>query len=132
MPSELAGGVSDSGMLNGGWRRRRQPCCLWWMRFVWVLCISAVVGCRNVWMPRLSIPAAILVGTINAVGGSLLRDVQAGKVPLLFKPGRLLLCLDRVRRCCLFCDGVAANGSGEGCLLGNWINVSLAPPDDPF
>ena len=36
----------------------------------------------------LSIPAAILVGTINAVGGGLLRDVLTREVPLLFKPGQ--------------------------------------------
>jgi uncharacterized membrane protein YeiH len=36
----------------------------------------------------LPIPAAILVGTINAVGGGLLRDVLAREEPLLFQPSQ--------------------------------------------
>ncbi|MET0502090.1 MAG: TRIC cation channel family protein [Candidatus Binatia bacterium] len=50
--------------------------------------IYAVVGVQKCLDAALSIPAAILVGTINAVGGSLLRDVLTREVPLLFKPGQ--------------------------------------------
>lgn len=93
--------------------------------------IYAVVGVQKSLDAALSIPAAILVGTINVVGGSLLRDVLTRKS--LHFSSRASSSLDRVRRLYLFCHsrGRGANGSGEGCLLGNWINVSLAPPDDP-
>ena len=36
----------------------------------------------------LSVPAAILGGTITAVGGGLLRDILVREEPLLFKPGQ--------------------------------------------
>ena len=50
--------------------------------------IYAVVGVQKSLDAALSIPAAILVGTINVVGGSLLRDVLTREVPPLFKPGQ--------------------------------------------
>jgi uncharacterized membrane protein YeiH len=50
--------------------------------------IYAVVGVQKSLDAALSIPANILVGTINAVGGGLLRDVLTREVPLLFKPGQ--------------------------------------------
>jgi uncharacterized membrane protein YeiH len=50
--------------------------------------IYAVVGVQKSLDAGLAIPAAILVGTINAVGGGLLRDVLTREVPLLFKPGQ--------------------------------------------
>ena len=36
----------------------------------------------------LSVPAAILVGVINAAGGGLLRDVISNEEPLVFRPGQ--------------------------------------------
>lgn len=36
----------------------------------------------------LSVPAAILVGVINAAGGGLLRDVITNEEPLVFRPGQ--------------------------------------------
>ena len=58
-----------------------------------VLSGDAYLGIRGqtgaeIFDTALSIPAAILVGTINAVGGGLLRDVLTREVPLLFKPGQ--------------------------------------------
>jgi len=35
------------------------------------------------------VPASIMVGVINAVGGGLLRDVLVREEPLMFKPGQL-------------------------------------------
>jgi uncharacterized membrane protein YeiH len=64
--------------------------------------IYAVVGVQKSLDAALSIPAAILVGTINAVGGGLLRDVLTREVPLFFQAGPVL-CLDRARRSHLFC-----------------------------
>ncbi|MBT5901055.1 MAG: trimeric intracellular cation channel family protein, partial [Opitutaceae bacterium] len=36
----------------------------------------------------LAVPAAILVGVINAAGGGLLRDVITNEEPLVFRPGQ--------------------------------------------
>ena len=48
----------------------------------------AVVGVEKSITAGLSIPAAILVGVINAVGGGLLRDLLVRDEPLLLKPGQ--------------------------------------------
>jgi uncharacterized membrane protein YeiH len=50
----------------------------------------AVVGMRLALEARLSLPAVGLVGVINAIGGSLLRDVLMRREPELFKPGTLM------------------------------------------
>jgi uncharacterized membrane protein YeiH len=48
----------------------------------------AVFGFQKSMTAGLSIPAALLVGVINAAGGGLLRDLLTGEVPLVFKPGQ--------------------------------------------
>lgn len=48
----------------------------------------AVVGVQKSLSANLAIPAAILVGVINAAGGGLLRDVLSREEPLVFKPGQ--------------------------------------------
>lgn len=48
----------------------------------------AVVGVQRSLYAGLSVPAAVLVGAINAAGGGLLRDVLVREEPLLFKPGQ--------------------------------------------
>jgi uncharacterized membrane protein YeiH len=48
----------------------------------------AVHGVQRSLEAGLSIPAAIVGGTITAVGGGLLRDVLVREEPLLFKPGQ--------------------------------------------
>jgi uncharacterized membrane protein YeiH len=48
----------------------------------------AVVGVEKSIAAGLSIPAAVLVGLINAVGGGLLRDLLVRDEPLLLKPGQ--------------------------------------------
>ena len=50
----------------------------------------AVVGMRLAIEAGLSLPAVALVGVVNAVGGSLLRDVLMRQEPELFKPGTLM------------------------------------------
>lgn len=47
-----------------------------------------VVGVQKSLAAGLGVAAAIIVGTINAVGGGLLRDVLVREEPLLFKPGQ--------------------------------------------
>ena len=48
----------------------------------------AVSGTQRSLEGGLSVPAAILGGTMTAVGGGLLRDVLVREEPLLFKPGQ--------------------------------------------
>jgi uncharacterized membrane protein YeiH len=50
----------------------------------------AVVGMRLAIEARLSLPAIMLVGVVNAIGGSLLRDVLMRQEPAVFKPGTLM------------------------------------------
>jgi uncharacterized membrane protein YeiH len=48
----------------------------------------SVVGVEKSLAAGLSVPAAILVGVINACGGGLLRDVITREEPLVMKPGQ--------------------------------------------
>ncbi len=48
----------------------------------------AVLGVQRTLDAGLSIPAAMLGGTLTAVGGGLMRDVLVREEPLLFKPGQ--------------------------------------------
>lgn len=48
----------------------------------------AAFGVQKSLHAGLAVPAAILVGVINASGGGLLRDVLTGEEPLVFKPGQ--------------------------------------------
>ncbi|MDB6092766.1 MAG: hypothetical protein JWM32_328 [Verrucomicrobia bacterium] len=48
----------------------------------------AAFGTQKSLQSGLAVPAAILVGVINAAGGGLLRDIITGEEPLVFKPGQ--------------------------------------------
>jgi uncharacterized membrane protein YeiH len=50
--------------------------------------LYAVYGAQKALLIGLPLLAATLVGTVNAVGGGLLRDVLVREEPLLFKPGQ--------------------------------------------
>jgi uncharacterized membrane protein YeiH len=75
----------------------------------------AVVGAEATLAAGLSVPAAVLVGAINAVGGGMLRDVLSREEPDVFKPGGYYA-LAAVAGALVFCglvrmtplDGVAA------------------------
>ncbi len=71
----------------------------------------AVVGVEKSSAAGLSIPAAVLVGVINAVGGGLLRDLLIGDEPLLLRPGQFY--------------ALAALG---GCLLFVLLTVNVGMP----
>ena len=49
----------------------------------------AVVGMQKAELAGLAIPAVILVGVINAIGGGLLRDILTREEPWVFRPGQL-------------------------------------------
>ena len=48
----------------------------------------AVYGTQKSLVAGLSIPAALLIGVLNAAGGGILRDVLTREEPLVFKPGQ--------------------------------------------
>lgn len=48
----------------------------------------AAFGTQKALQSGLSVPAAMLVGVINAAGGGLLRDVITREEPLVFRPGQ--------------------------------------------
>lgn len=48
----------------------------------------AAFGVQKALLAGLAPPAAILVGVVNAVGGSILRDLLCREEPLVFKPGQ--------------------------------------------
>lgn len=48
----------------------------------------AAFGTQKALGAGLAVPAAVLVGVINAAGGGLLRDVLTRQEPLVFKPGQ--------------------------------------------
>ena len=47
-----------------------------------------VFGTQKALFAGLAVPAAVLVGVINAAGGGLLRDIITREEPLVFKPGQ--------------------------------------------
>lgn len=49
----------------------------------------AVVGMQKAELAGLALPAVILVGVINAIGGGLLRDILTREEPWVFRPGQL-------------------------------------------
>ena len=71
----------------------------------------AVVGIEKSISAGLSMPAAVLVGVINAVGGGLLRDLLVRDEPLLLKPGQFYT--------------LAALG---GCLLFVFLTMNVGMP----
>ena len=48
----------------------------------------AAFGTQKALMAGIAVPAAVLVGVINAAGGGLLRDIITRQEPLVFKPGQ--------------------------------------------
>jgi uncharacterized membrane protein YeiH len=52
------------------------------------LALYTVYGAQKALLAGLPILAAVLVGTTNSVGGSVLRDVLVREEPILFKPGQ--------------------------------------------
>jgi uncharacterized membrane protein YeiH len=48
----------------------------------------AAFGTQKALQFGLSVPAAILIGVINAAGGGLLRDIITREEPLVFRPGQ--------------------------------------------
>ena len=100
--------------------------------------IYAVVGAQKSLSLALGVGAAIFIGTINAVGGGLVRDILVREEPFLFKPGEYYA-LVAAAGASLFCllvaqSAVAAAARGGGRDRGHLrAAAGVAPPrlDDP-
>lgn len=75
-----------AGLILGGRMRHFER----WITLVDALGLGAyaVVGAQKALGAGLGIPAALLIGVVNAAGGGLLRDVLSREEPLIFKPGQ--------------------------------------------
>jgi uncharacterized membrane protein YeiH len=71
----------------------------------------AVVGAQKTLQAGLGVPAALLIGVINAAGGGLLRDVLAREEPLIFKPGQFYALAALAGAACFVCLAVYAGVS---------------------
>lgn len=73
------------GLMLGGRMRHFER----WILIVDALGLGAyaVVGAQKALLVHLGIPAALLIGVVNAAGGGILRDVLSREEPLIFKPG---------------------------------------------
>lgn len=83
---EIIAGATVAGALFGGHAKR-------FHRLIAVidalgLGAYAAFGTEKALTAGLAVPAAILVGVINAAGGGLLRDIITREEPLVFKPGQ--------------------------------------------
>ena len=65
------------------------------------LSVYSMIGLLKSIEADLSVPAAILVGIVNAAGGGLLRDILTHEEPLLFRPGQFYVLASLVG-CCSF------------------------------
>lgn len=74
------------GMAIGGFIERFQKT----IAYIDALGLGAyvVVGVQKALAANMSLPAAVMIGTINAVGGGLLRDIIVRVEPLMLKPGQ--------------------------------------------
>ncbi len=73
----------------------------------------AVVGIELSLAAGLGVPAALLVGIINGVGGSVIRDVLAGDPPLILRPGQ-------------FYALAVVGGSGAYMAMTQWLDLAVA------
>lgn len=114
------------------------------------LAAYSVVGVSKSLAVGLSVPGAILVGVINACGGSLLRDVIVREEPLVLKPGQFYA-VASLLGCCLFValTHYTNMGAAVSALIAiggafifrvlaitfNWRTAAVQPwlfaPDDP-
>lgn len=74
------------GMLLGGLREKFDGVILFCDALG--LGLYAVFGTNKALVYGLSVPVAVAIGFVNAVGGGFLRDIVAREEPLVFKPGQ--------------------------------------------
>jgi uncharacterized membrane protein YeiH len=78
----------------------------------------AVYGVQKSLVAGLAVPAALLVGVINAAGGGMLRDLLSGEEPLVFKPGQFYLLVALAGTVCfVFCLHYLETSANAAALL---------------
>lgn len=106
----------------------------------------AAFGTQKALQFGLAVPAAILVGVINAAGGGLLRDIITREEPLVFRPGQFYV-LTAVAGAVTFVFlsvtfGLSATSSALVAIgvtfvfrvltiVFNWRTSPIAPPEEP-
>jgi uncharacterized membrane protein YeiH len=103
----------------------------------------AVFGTQKSLGAGLAVPAAILVGVINAAGGGLLRDVITNEEPLVFRPGQFYVLVALGAAVLFVVCTVELGWNASLCatviigltfvfrvltILFNWKTAALAPP----
>jgi len=105
-----------------------------------------VVGTTKAFAAGLSLPASIFVGVVNAVGGSLIRDVLTNTEPFLLKPGQFYF-VAALAGCCSYAAAAAwlhlpvAMAAAMAIavtfvartlsIVFNWKTASVLPPPTP-
>lgn len=86
--------------------------------------LYAVYGAQKALLAGLPILSAVLVGTVNAAGGSVLRDVLVREEPILFKPGQFYA-LAAIAGCATFVVLDVALGQPTSIAAGAGVVVTL-------
>jgi uncharacterized membrane protein YeiH len=88
--------------------------------------LYAVYGAQQAMLAGLPLVAATLVGTVNAVGGGLMRDVLVREEPMLFRPGGFYA-LAAIGGAATFVvlDGLAGKTSHVAAMLGVTVTLML-------
>jgi uncharacterized membrane protein YeiH len=105
-----------------------------------------VVGSAKAFAAGLSVPASIFVGVVNAVGGSLIRDVLTNTEPFLLKPGQFYF-VAALAGCCAYAAAawwlhlpaavaaviaIAVTFAARTLSMTfNWKTASVLPPPTP-
>jgi len=84
-----------------------------------------VVGTTKASAAGLSLPAAVFVGVVNAVGGSLVRDVLTNTESLLFKPGQFYV-VAALAGCCSYIAATTWLRLPAGVAAGLAVAVTFA------
>jgi uncharacterized membrane protein YeiH len=86
--------------------------------------LYSVYGAQKALLAGLPILSAVLVGTVNAAGGSVLRDVLVREEPILFKPGQFYA-LAAIVGCATFVVLDVALGQPAPIAAGAGVAVTL-------
>jgi uncharacterized membrane protein YeiH len=86
--------------------------------------LYSVYGAQKALLAGLPILSAVLVGTVNAAGGSVLRDVLVREEPILFKPGQFYA-LAAIAGCAAFVVLDVALGQPTPVAAGAGVAVTL-------
>ncbi len=88
--------------------------------------LYAVYGAQKAMLAGLPLLSATLVGTVNAVGGGLMRDVLVREEPLLFRPGGFYALASMAGAATfVIIDGVAGRTTTVAALAGVTVTLVL-------